>query len=197
MPTKPGLPMPNAGGARLRSRGLGHRGWGGFGGRKKKSRLIICDQTGDLGRLPFGTFSEVTPFYTWGTAKECTDFWGCESKVTNTTGLHGCLKPDLGVGLFIRWGWDKGRTRAWIWRPPGFSSMVQQLLFVQGRDYHDCILQSRNSRPCQLRSASDSRPGSFPQEFRLLITTQSLTLNKPRTLHAGPPGLHPPQGGAG
>lgn len=119
MPTKPGLPMPNAGGARRRSRGLGHRGWGGFGGRKKKSRLIICDQTGDLGRLPFGTFSEVTPFYTWGTAKECTDFWGCESKVTNTTGLHGCLKPDLGVGLFIRWGWDKGRTRAWIWRPPG------------------------------------------------------------------------------
>lgn len=81
--------------------------------------------------------------------------------------------------------------------PPGFSSMVQQLLFVQGRDYHDCILQSRNPRPCQLRSALDSRPGSFPQEFRLLITTQSLTLNKPRTLHAGPPSLHPPQGGAG
>lgn len=74
--------------------------------------------------------------------------------------------------------------------------MVQQLLFVQGRDYHDCILQSRNPRPCQLRSASDSRPGSFPQEFRLLITTQSLTLNKPRTLHAGPPSLHPPQGGS-
>lgn len=109
MPTKPGLPMPNAGGAQRRSRGLGHRGWGSFGGWRK-SRLIICDQTGDLGRLPFGTFSEVTPFYTWGTAKECTDFWGCESKVTNTTGLHKYHRPRSGTfhQMGLRQGQDKG-----------------------------------------------------------------------------------------